>query len=73
MAANGATEHKSLADYAASKQNGNSAEQKYPVCDQNYGFNVLGCSDEVQITCVATLPWYHVIILVSTLCSCCPV
>ena len=64
MAANGATEHKSLADYAASKQNGHSTGQKYPVCDQNYGYNVLGCSDEVQITHVATLPGYHVINLV---------
>ena len=72
MAANGATEHKSLADYAASKQNGHSTEQQYPVCDQNYGYNVLGCSDEVQLTLVATLPGYHVINLVSTMCSCCP-
>lgn len=73
MAANGTTKHKSLADYAASKQNGNSEEQKYPVCDQNYGFNVLGCSDEVQLTHFATFPCYHVINLVLTMCSCCPV
>jgi len=47
MVANG-IEHKSLADYASSKQNGKRNEQEYPVCDQNYGFNTLGCSDEVH-------------------------
>ena len=47
MVANG-TEHKSLADYASSKQDGMRNEQEYPVCDQNYGFNTLGCNDEVH-------------------------
>lgn len=48
MVANGASEHKSLADYASTKANGTSNEHQYPVCDQNYGQNVLGCSDEVR-------------------------
>jgi hypothetical protein len=73
MTANGATEHKSLADYAASKQNGTSAQQKYPVSDQNYGYNVLGCSNEVQLTFVPIIPCYDVISLVSEMCSYCPV
>ncbi|CAL5227973.1 g11022 [Coccomyxa viridis] len=46
MVANGDAEHKSLADYASAKHNGKSTETKYPVSDQNYGFNALGCSDE---------------------------
>lgn len=63
MVANGDAEHKSLADYASSKQNGKSAETKYPVNDQNYGFNALGCSKEVHLLVIAAFtsssfhPW----------------
>lgn len=49
MVANGSTEHKSLADYASTKQNGKAAETRYPVNDENYGFNALGCSEEVHL------------------------
>ncbi len=52
--ANGDAEHKSLADYASAKHNGKSTETKYPVSDQNYGFNALGCSDEVHRLGIST-------------------
>ena len=52
--ANGDAEHKSLADYASAKQNGKSTETIYPVNDQNYGFNALGCSDEVHSLGIST-------------------
>ena len=59
MAVNGENGHKSLTDYAANKNNGVdctsvAARGNYPVCDENYGYNVLRCSDEVRLT--HTLP-----------------
>ena len=53
MAMNGENGHESLTDYAANKNNGVdctsvAARGNYPVCDENYGYNVLRCSDEVR-------------------------
>ena len=59
LAMNGENGHKSLTDYAANKNNGVdctsvAARGNYPVCDENYGHNILRCSDEVILT--HTLP-----------------
>ena len=59
MVANGDAEHKSLADYASSKQNGKSSGAEYPVNDKNYGFNALGCSDEVHLPDVTAFTSSH--------------
>lgn len=59
MVANGDAEHKSLADYASSKQNGKSSGAEYPVNDKNYGFNALGCSNEVRVLDVTAFTSSH--------------
>ena len=51
--------HKPLTDYAANNNAGAdctviTAKGNYPVCDDNYGYNVLRCRDEVRLT--QTLP-----------------
>ena len=50
---------KPLTDYAANKNAGAdctviTAKGNYPVCDENYGYNVLRCNDEVRL--IQTLP-----------------
>ena len=63
---NGENGHKSLADYAANKNAGAdctavAAKGKYPVCDENYGYNLLRCSDEVGDSLTSCLHWHLVI------------